>query len=209
MSLRWNRSGGSCVVAVIFLLIVGSSAHGATLTVTPGQTTYSVGDTIELHVVGDAEGASGIAAFARLLFGGSAGVTPLFVDPPICAPFPCITGWTAGPLSVGPDWAVVINHLAGITPVVPDNLFAAIVFLSADASGVMTVDWDVAPGPNQLHFFGLTTAPGTLVTIVPEPGTALLLGLGLALLAARRARAGRRPSSRGSRSRRSLPRRGW
>jgi hypothetical protein len=38
----------------------------------------------------------------------------------------------------------------------------------------------------QLSFFGLTSAPGTSFEIVPEPGTASLLGLGLMIFAWRR-----------------------
>jgi hypothetical protein len=51
------------------------------------------------------------------------------------------------------------------------------------------LNW-VTDGDEPLFFFGLTTAPGTSFTIVPEPGTATLLALGLLGIAGwRRARA--------------------
>lgn len=50
------------------------------------------------------------------------------------------------------------------------------------APGVAGFSWLTDAG-YELHFFGLTNAPGTSVTIVPEPGTAALLALGLAGLA--------------------------
>ena len=65
--------------------------------------------------------------------------------------------------------------------------------LIAEAIGVVSVQWHIVPDGNQLNFFGLTVAPGTSFTIlpqIPEPTSAALLGLGVGLLglAARRRR---------------------
>jgi hypothetical protein len=58
----------------------------------------------------------------------------------------------------------------------------ATVTLEASMEGVIDFTWD------RLDFFGLDSAPGTSVQIVPEPSTALLLGLGLSGFALRRRR---------------------
>ena len=61
------------------------------------------------------------------------------------------------------------------------------VTLIATAVGIVDVAWETTP-PVDLEFFGLETAPGTSFTIVPEPGTGALLGLGLVALSAPRRR---------------------
>jgi len=47
---------------------------------------------------------------------------------------------------------------------------------------VVTFNWKTA-GTGKFDFFGLTNAPGVTITIVPEPATAAMLGLGLLGLA--------------------------
>jgi hypothetical protein len=66
----------------------------------------------------------------------------------------------------------------------PGGSSFAMVWLIAEAVGLVTVNWD-----DDLSFFGLTSAPGTSFTIAPEPGTSALVGLGLAALVAIRRRA--------------------
>jgi hypothetical protein len=62
--------------------------------------------------------------------------------------------------------------------------------LAADAAGVVDFSWYTGPSNEALWFFGLTNAPGTSITIVPEPSTAILFAIRLVLMAgkARRAR---------------------
>jgi hypothetical protein len=60
------------------------------------------------------------------------------------------------------------------------------VTLIARAIGVVEVTWDTTDPSDQLTFFGLTNAPGTSFEIVPEPGTGVLLAIGLLSLARRR-----------------------
>ena len=46
--------------------------------------------------------------------------------------------------------------------------------------GISNATWDTnVVGGWGLDFFGLSNAPGTTITVVPEPATAALLGLGL------------------------------
>ena len=56
--------------------------------------------------------------------------------------------------------------------------------LTAAQPGVVDFTWNTAATGDQILFFGgLTNAPGTSITISPEPGTAGLLALGLVGLA--------------------------
>jgi hypothetical protein len=57
---------------------------------------------------------------------------------------------------------------------------------------ILTFNWQSTPSTQRLDYFGVTSAPGTTVTVVPipEPTTAAMLGLGLLGLAL----AGRRRS---------------
>jgi len=56
------------VLSSLAALTLGSSASAATLTITPDQVVYHVGDTITLTVSGDAEGASAYSIYGRMLF---------------------------------------------------------------------------------------------------------------------------------------------
>jgi hypothetical protein len=51
---------------------------------------------------------------------------------------------------------------------------------------VIQFDWRTSPSTQRLDFFGLTNASGYSVTVVPEPATAALIGVGLLGLAATR-----------------------
>jgi hypothetical protein len=67
-----------------------------------------------------------------------------------------------------------------------------IVPMSTPIGTVLTFNWQSTPSTQRLDYFGVTSAPGTTVTVVPipEPTTAAMLGLGLFGLAL----AGRRRS---------------
>ena len=71
--------------------------------------------------------------------------------------------------------------MAAEAPNLPGTL--STVTLIAQAVGVVNVEWDTAPGTFQLFFYDLSDALGTSFTIVPEPTTGTLLGLGLFALA--------------------------
>jgi hypothetical protein len=48
---------------------------------------------------------------------------------------------------------------------------------------VLSFAWQSSPSTQALDYFGVTSAPGITVTVIPEPTTAAMLGLGLLGLA--------------------------
>ena len=161
-------------------LALASIANAATLTVTPDQTSYQVGDTITLIVTGDHQGASTARIFGQLLFSnpsvadfasgtpGQTQILPPFPIPP--APLTC----TASSCDMFNQ-----SFVLGPTQPAPVLMIAQVSFV-AMAPGVSNANWNTDPSNGfELEFFGLTNAPGTVITVIPEPGTAALLGLGL------------------------------
>ena len=163
-----------------------SAATAVELSVFSDKTTYNVGDTVTLTVSGDDEGAPVAAycsAFGSLLY--SAALT----DPGTGSGQSSIgAGWATGTLPMTDGSATAFDQLdfqfGPADHLSPGGTPFATVKLIAQAVGIVDVAWD----PNTLIFFGLTSAPGTSFEIVPEPGTASLLGLGLMAFALQRRR---------------------
>lgn len=172
---------------VAAFLLAAATSQAATLTITPDQDVYQVGDLITLNILGDAEGAADISVSGFILFEPdladfvSSSQTPLESSGGL---------WDDTVLGGGEGFARAFSQLTVPfgTPLVPENLLEATVVLQATGVGVLEVDWSTEQSRN-LIFFGLTDAPGVAVTIVPEPSTCTLLGLGLTWTAiGRRAR---------------------
>ena len=165
--------------ASLLSLLLGGSAGAATLTITPDKSTYLVGETITLSVLGDAEGTSDNGIFGRLLFDGG---LASYVDS-VQIVLTSATGglpWFAGALFGGDGFAEAFNQASFGTPRVPDGPLMATVTLLATAEGTLSYEWQTeGSGELRFDFFGLTNAPGGSVTIIPEPATGLLLALGL------------------------------
>jgi hypothetical protein len=92
--------------------------------------------------------------------------------------------WASGALTSGAGFADGLNQIAGLSPLVPDNLFSATIVLTAGSVGIVNTSFNSSVGPNMIDFFG---APGTggsfSIAAVPEPTTAALMSLGLVALA--------------------------
>lgn len=176
------------------LFVAASAAKAATLTVTPDKTSYEVGETITLSIVGDAEGAAALGIQGYLLFDKTlAGFVSMSQQPLVSGTTTWLVGGALRNCESSPQLrsgCLLFNQIlpiAGATGV-PDNLLIATLQLQALAPGVLDFSWDTDTQSGlHLMFFGLPDAPGASVLVhSPEPGTGLLLALGLVQLASLR-----------------------
>lgn len=169
---------------VVALVVFAMGANAASLTVVSDKSTYNVGETITLTVAGSDAGASAYAVFGQLLYSGSGSVTGGTQSQAN------LGGWSKGGLANGAGFSDSFNQVAGLVALtstvlsdVSNTPFSTVTVL-ANAFGVVNVAWNTnIPSGFGLSFFGLTNAPGTSFTIVPEPSTVALIGLGLIGLA--------------------------
>lgn len=185
----------SLLCAAALLLLAPSLARAATLTVTADKATYTIGETITLSVVGDAEGESDLVMTGNLEY-----------DPTLVTVIDNVTEEhpLTGQEAFGSQW----NRLAAtgecffglpalenickpfdyVTTTLPTNpqslandpiLFATLTF-SADAVGTANFDW-----ADTLFFSIEGPQTGTSVLITPEPSSIALVALGLLAMGAR------------------------
>ena len=168
------------VVAV--LTAFATVASGATLSLVSDKTTYNVGETITLTVTGDSQGGTANGVIGSLRYDGALVDNGTRSQLQFVGPY---GKWTLGVLnqtdSGAPgSFSYAFNQLTGSTQGATNTGGTiSTVTLIAKAIGVVNVSWDISGGAASLDFFGITNSPGTTFTIVPEPTTAALLGLGL------------------------------
>jgi hypothetical protein len=98
-------------------------------------------------------------------------------------------GWSSNALLCTAAFCVAFNQTKALPfgTVGVTNLAIATTTFTVDPTTpigtVLTFAWRTSPSTQRLDWFGLTNAPGTTVTVVPEPTTVALLGLGLLGLA--------------------------
>jgi hypothetical protein len=98
-------------------------------------------------------------------------------------------GWSPGALICTTAFCVAFSQIdpdgaqtAGLT----DALIATTTFLVTSEDPLpdfSSFRWRTAPSTQRLDFFGVTSAPGMYITIMPEPATAEMLAFGLIALA--------------------------
>jgi hypothetical protein len=184
----------------VLISFVGAAASAATLTVTADKSTYSIGETITLSIVGDSEGEKThyAAVGGTLLFDDTLVSWVSTVQQPLTSFNGGLT-WVLGavvskcllPNDVGPGCPAIAQIGGLMLDVGVDGPLLSTMTLSAEAAGTVDITWQVDDPSEALIFFDMTDAPGTSFTIInPEPGTMGLLALGLVGLAiARRRRA--------------------
>jgi opacity protein-like surface antigen len=162
--------------ALVAFAGLAAAASAVTLSVTPNAPTYTVGQTVTLNVVGDSQGSGDNAILGRLAYDLT--LTSTVTSAQTTHTSPILGAWTANSLLTGDGFAEVFDQTSplGLTLTV-QQIQNASVTLVADLPGTVIVTW------SSLDFFGLTSQAGTSFTIVPEPMTAALSGLGLLGLA--------------------------
>ena len=158
-------------------------ANAASLTITPDKTSYSVGESIVLTITGDSGGAAAQGVFGALELTGSGSMTYASGSQSQISSFGGGLPWTMS--AVGAQ-NTVFNQVVGVTPLPGDwTSPLAVAVYTASTLGDVNIGWDNDGTPGNLNFFGIAVGDaGTAsVTIVPEPTTAALMGLGLLGLA--------------------------
>ncbi len=158
-------------------------ANAASLTITPDKTSYTVGESIVLTITGDSGGASANGVFGALALSGSGSATYASGSQAQISSFGGGLLWSMS--AVGTQ-NTVFNQIAGVGAQLGDwtSPLATATFTAASV-GTVAIGWDNDGTPGALNFFGIAVGDaGTAsVTIVPEPTTAALMGLGLLGLA--------------------------
>lgn len=172
-------------IALFAGVALAGSAGAATLGITTDKPTYLIGETVTVTVTGDSQGASDNAIFGELVYSGTLTDT---VGASQTAHISLALPWTTNALATGEGASEVFDQTRGLLGAsTVQNLLSATLTLTAVGLGTVNLDWNTGT----LDYFGIASAsaPGTSFEIVPEPGTALLVVLGLLGLARLRPRA--------------------
>lgn len=166
------------VLAVAALVGFATAANASSITVTADKSTYNIGETINLTITTDSQGASFTNVFAQVQYDST------LANNGVGGSQVLGTGMLAtGALdALEVDGANTVLNQFAFSPANPGTSITGTASLIAENLGtlVMTLGGQAS---QPLQFNTGNTAPDTTsaptVTIVPEPTTAALLGLGL------------------------------
>jgi hypothetical protein len=184
-------------VVLVLLAAAGNATVSITLSASGAFTPGSV-ITLETRVTANA-GEIDNTVFGALIYPGTRVNGPLDPGPAGTQSQNILpgAGWIAGSLSCTTARCLAFNQINSTLPLpdpinVTDFLIATNTFtieMDEVFGSVITFNWQSTPSTGRVDFFGLTSAPGVSITVIPEPTTAALLGLGLCgLVAASRRR---------------------
>jgi hypothetical protein len=176
------QRGAVLAVVVAFVWFVAGAVSAAIVTVSADFPVVSVGDTITLTVNTDSQGELIGEIFVQVSY------DPLLVSPLLASQTPGVSGgtnWILGDLSSPdlPGWKTALNQIVIASADPGVSVSATLTFLAL-APGVATFTLGSGHPTAPLVFGSAAAGASTSVTIVPEPTTAALLGVGLLGLAA-------------------------
>jgi hypothetical protein len=162
-----------------------SAANAASVVVSAGDGTYNQGEIITLTVTVTADAGDIDTSVFGVIQYQAAVVTPVALSQSQSA----LPNTASGPWSLGVLPACTTVNCRAFSQTNPGGgaltgpvnvVIATLQFTAIGPIGAVgTFGWQSAPVSQRLDFFGVTSAQGTSITIVPEPTTAAMLGLGL------------------------------
>ena len=168
------------ILTVVVALVGLTSAANAAVSVvlSADHATYAVNDTITLTATATANaGETATAVFGDMLMDNPGALSGGSASQVALQSFNGAITWVTGTNPCTTSQCTMMNQIGGLgaLPVSNTPLAIATATFTAAAPGVVNATWLAST----FDFFGLAVPGGTSFTIVPEPTTAALLGLGL------------------------------
>lgn len=171
----------SLFTAALVAAFAGTASAATSVSLTPTSTSVVQGGTITLETYVTANGGeTDNTVFGAILY------TDAVVDPGTRTQTVLPPGdWTTGALSCTTTRCITFSQVragGAVAVGLTNSLISTATFtvpISVPIGTVINFSWQTTPSTQRLDWFGITNAAGTSVTVVPEPTTAALLGLGL------------------------------